>query len=281
MNIPYTVILPAYNEEEAIGPVIDQIRGLPGAPEVLVVDDGSTDRTADIARKHGAVVVRHPGNAGYGKSVMDGILVAKNETIVITDADGTYPVERIPEFVEQLEAGFDMAVGARSGPAYRGTFLKMPARIALKALVDFVTGRNIPDINSGLRSFRKSQVIPVFPHLCQGFSFTTTITLIYMLTGKMVTYVPIAYHKRVGRSKVRIIRDSLRTLQYVTEVVATFNPLKLFLLLSMIVGGLGVLSLLTSIFVAHAILLSLGCLFVLGAVLLFGMGLQTEALRKR
>lgn len=278
---PYTVILPAYNEEEAIGPVVDAIRVLPGNPEVLVVDDGSTDRTAAIAREHGAVVVRHPGNAGYGKSVMDGILAARNDTIVITDADGTYPVERIPEFVAQLEQGFDMAVGARSGPAYRGSFFKMPARIALKALVDFVTGRNIPDINSGLRSFRKSQVIPIFPHLCQGFSFTTTITLIYMLTSKLVTYVPIAYHKRVGRSKVRIIRDSLRTLQYVTEVVATFNPLKLFLLMSILVGGLGLISLVASIFVAHAVLLSLGCLFALGAVLLFGMGLQTEALRKR
>ncbi|HRH93249.1 MAG TPA: glycosyltransferase family 2 protein [Candidatus Peribacteria bacterium] len=278
---PYTVILPAFNEEAAIAPVIDAIRALPGNPEVIVVDDGSTDTTADIARQHGATVVRHPGNAGYGKSVMDGISVARNDIIVITDADGTYPIERIPEFVAKIEEGFDMAVGARSGKAYRGTFLKMPARIVLKFLVEFVTGRTIPDINSGLRSFRKSTVTPYFPHLCQGFSFTTTITLIYMLTGKIVTYVPIAYHKRVGSSKVRIIRDSLRTLQYVTEVVATYNPLKLFLLLSVLSGAFGALLLLLSCVWISPALIALGSVFVLGAVLLFGIGLQTEALRQR
>ncbi len=278
---PYTVILPAFNEEAAIAPVIDAIRALSGNPEVIVVDDGSTDKTADIARQHGANVVRHPGNAGYGKSVMDGINVARNDIIVITDADGTYPIERIPEFVAKIEEGFDMAVGARSGKAYRGTFLKMPARIALKALVEFVTGRHIPDINSGLRSFRKSVVTPYFPHLCQGFSFTTTITLIYMLTGKIVNYVPIAYHKRVGSSKVRILRDSLRTLQYVTEVVATYNPLKLFLLLSVCCGAAGILLLLLSSVLAHTFLTVLGSALLLGAVLLFGIGLQTEALRKR
>jgi glycosyltransferase involved in cell wall biosynthesis len=278
---PYTVILPAFNEEAAIAPVIDSIRALPGNPEVIVVDDGSTDKTAEIARQHGANVVRHPGNAGYGKSVMDGIEVARNDIIVITDADGTYPIERIPEFVAKIEEGFDMAVGARSGKEYRGTFFKMPARIALKALVQFVTGRNIPDINSGLRSFRKGMVTPYFPHLCQGFSFTTTITLIYMLTGKMVTYVPIAYHKRVGSSKVRILRDSLRTLQYVTEVVATYNPLKLFLLLSVCCGAVGILLLLLSSVLAHMFLTVLGSSLLLGAVLLFGIGLQTEALRKR
>ncbi len=277
----YSVIIPAFNEEGAIAPVIDAIRALPGNPEVIVVDDGSTDKTADVARSRGATVVRHPGNAGYGKSVMDGILAARNEAIVITDADGTYPVERIPEFVAKLDEGFDMAVGARSGPAYRGTFLKMPARIALKWLVEFVTGRHIPDINSGLRSFKKSTVVPYFPHLCQGFSFTTTITLIYMLTAKLVTYMPIAYHKRVGHSKVRIIRDSLRTLQYVTEVVATYNPLKLFLLLSMACGSAGVLLLVLSAFFAHSFLTILGSVLLLGAVLLFGIGLQTEALRDR
>jgi polyisoprenyl-phosphate glycosyltransferase len=277
----YTVVIPAFNEEAAIGPVIDAVRALQGNPEVIVVDDGSTDATADIARKHGANVVRHPGNGGYGKSVMDGIAVARNDVIVLTDADGTYPIDRIPELVAKVEEGFDMAVGARSGPAYRGTFLKMPARIALKALVEFVTGRHIPDINSGLRAFRKSTVTPYFPNLCQGFSFTTTITLIYMLTMHLVVYVPIAYHKRVGHSKVRIIRDSLRTLQYVTEVVATYNPLKLFLLLSVACGGTGVLLLLISLFFAFGLLSLLGSLLVLGAVLLFGMGLQTEALRKR
>ncbi len=276
----YSVIVPAFNEEKAIALVVDAIRALPHSPEVIVVDDGSTDATADAARRCNATVIRHPSNAGYGKSIMDGIRMAQNDIIVITDADGTYPIESIPHLIHKIEEGFEMVVGARSGTAYRGSFLKMPARIVLKFLVEFVTGRSIPDINSGLRAFRKSTVMPYFPHLCQGFSFTTTITLIYMLTAKLVTYIPISYSRRIGRSKVRVVRDSLRTLQYVTEVVVTFNPLKFFLLLSILCSVVSVLLLLVALLYLPFVVI-FSAIFLLSAILLFGIGLQTEALRRR
>lgn len=229
-----SIVIPAFNEQDGIGRVLNALSALPGAPEVVVVDDGSTDETATAARAAGAVVVRHPANAGYGASLKSGIRAASNDIIVITDADGTYPINRIPDLVETFEQGFDMVVGARQGREYQGSFLKMPARAVFKMLVEFTTGRSIPDINSGLRVFRKSTVLPHFPEICNGFSFTTTITLIYMLTGKLVTYRPIAYEKRVGRSKVKIFRDSVRTLQYIVECIVRYNPLKLFLLLCML-----------------------------------------------
>lgn len=237
-----SIVIPAYNEEDGIVSVLDALRSLPLEKEIIVVDDGSTDRTSDMARAAGAKVVRRAGNIGYGRSIKDGVEVAAHDIIVITDADGTYPVESIPELVAKMQEGFDMAVGARQGKEYRGSLLKWPARLFLKFIVEFTTGRRIPDINSGLRAFRKHEAMKYWPALCDTFSFTTTITLTYLLTRHTVAYLPIAYHKRVGRSHVRIVKDSLRTMQYIMECIARFNPIKLFLLLAMLAVTLGIAS---------------------------------------
>lgn len=273
----FSVIIPALNEEAGIAAVLDRVQALNPRPEIIVVDDGSTDNTGEIAQSKGATVIRHPAPGGYGRSLKDGIRAATNDVIVITDADGTYPVERMPELVAEMEKGFDMVVGARHGRHYRGAMLKMPARIVFKWLVEFVTGRQIPDINSGLRAFRKSAVTPFFKDLCNGFSFTTTITLIYCLTGKFVTYLPVDYAARKGRSKVRIIRDSLRTLQYITEVIATYNPLKLFVLMSGLLGLLCIASIAVFFLTLEPFFaFLLAPLFLIGAFTVFAIGLTTR-----
>jgi glycosyltransferase involved in cell wall biosynthesis len=233
-----SVVVPAYNEQDAIAPTIEAIRAmLDGAGwrdgEIVVVDDGSTDATAARAEAAGAIVIRHPANAGYGRSLKDGIKAAKHDLIAITDADGTYPIDRIPGLVAKIRAGFDMAVGARQGEAYRESALKHPLRLLLKFLVEFTAGQSVPDPNSGLRVFRRRDIVAHFPALSQGFSFTTSATLAYMSTGKFVVYEPIPYAKRVGTSKVRLLRDSLRTLQFIVQAILFHNPLKLFLCLSL------------------------------------------------
>ena len=204
---------------------------------------------------------------------MDGIQAAQHDIIVITDGDGTYPVERISDLVRKIEEGFDMAVGARQGTQQYDSLLRAPARLLFKFLVEFTTGAHIPDINSGMRSFRKSQVLPYFPDLCQGFSFTTTLTLIYKLTGKFIVYLPIEYHKRIGKSKVSVIRDSLRTLQYVVEVIVTYNPLKLFLLLCLLLSALALATFVWWIFSPQPGLLIVASTFIGFSFLLFGIGL--------
>lgn len=275
-----TVIIPAYNEEKGLSTVLDELHRLYPQTEIIVVDDGSLDRTAEVAKDKKATVVRHPMNIGYGRSLKDGIIAATNDIIVITDADGSYPIEKIGSLVSKLEEGFDMVVGARSGSAYRGSLLKMPARIVFKWLVEFATGRLIPDINSGLRVFRKSTVMKYFSDICDGFSFTTTITLIYMLTGKTVTYIPISYHQRVGHSKVRIVRDTLRTLQYITETMALYNPLKLFLLLSGVLLAISVLCFGIQFFYIDFISIILGSMSLVGSFIVFSLGLVTFSLTK-
>lgn len=269
----FTVVIPALNEAGAIGPLIDRLVTLSTKPEIIIVNDGSTDRTADIAREKGAIVVSHPCPGGYGRSVKDGIRHATHDVIVITDADGTYPIEDIPRLLAGLEKGFDMVVGARKGRHYRGSFLKMPARIFLKWLVEFTTGRNIPDINSGFRVFRKSTVLPYIDDLCNGFSFTTTITLVYMLSGKFVEYISIDYFARVGVSKVRIIRDSFRTLQYITEIIAIYNPLKLYVLCSAILGFCALAALIASI-VGNVGFFVIAALFFASACIVFAIGVH-------
>lgn len=236
-----SIVLPAYNEEGAIGPVVEALKALGLNAEIVVVDDGSTDATARIAAEHGATVVRRPGNGGYGRSVKSGVAHAKHDVIVVTDADGTYPIDKIPALLAEFEKGFDMVVGARQGEAYRESFLKSLLRGVLKLIVEFATGRKIPDVNSGLRVFRASTAKPYFPDICDGFSFTTTITLVYLLTHKAVSYVPISYSKRIGRSKVKMLRDTLRTFQYITECIVRYNPLKIFLslvIVELIVGAI-------------------------------------------
>lgn len=265
---PITIVIPALNEQEGLPKVIDAIYALHIDAEVVVVDDGSTDATGQVAREKYAKVVRHPMPMGYGHSLKDGIRAATRDIIVITDADGTYPIHRIPDLVTKFEEGYDCVVGARSGPEYRGSFFKMPARWVFKFLAEFTAGRRIADINSGLRVFRKSTIEPYFGYLCETFSFTTTQTLVYMLNGKSVGYLDIDYGKRAGKSKVKIVHDALRTLQYLTETIVRFNPIKAFLMLA----------LLTFVF---SLIIGEWAFGVLISILIFAMGLAAESRRQR
>jgi polyisoprenyl-phosphate glycosyltransferase len=147
---------------------------------------------------------------------------------VIADADGTYPIERIPDLIAESDR-FDMVVGARQGKYYRESLFEEPARIGLGKLCEWVTGTRIPDVNSGLRVFRTALARQYFHVISQGFSFTTTITLAALSNGYFVKYVPVDYHKRVGKSKVKLSRDIPRTTQIILQAIAYYNPIKLFL----------------------------------------------------
>lgn len=228
-----SIIIPAYNEANCIGEVISELEQTlvktDYKSEIIVVDDGSTDETKKIAENKGAKVISHPRNIGYGQALLTGINSAEYEYIATIDADGSYPVKELPKLLEEIEK-YDLVIGARTGKEFWGTFLKYPARLVFLWLAEFTVGEKIPDVNSGLRVFKKSAFEKLsLPLLCRGFSFSTTMTLSFLLSGLFVKFIPIAYLPRKGHSKVNYFRDTLRTLQALTEIITFYNPLKIVL----------------------------------------------------
>ncbi|MHB9155572.1 MAG: glycosyltransferase family 2 protein [Endomicrobiales bacterium] len=226
-----SVVVPAYNEEEGIAEVIGDLeRVLGGAKvrhEIIVINDGSSDRTAELARAAGARVIAHPVNVGYGQSLLTGFSHAVHDHVAMIDADGSYPAGELLKLLPYAP-DFDMVIGARSGAHYWGTMLKFPARLIFLWLSEYVTGQTIPDANSGLRIMKKETLF-CGPILCRGFSFSTTLTLMFISSSRFVKFVPIEYHARKGHSKVRIVRDTLRAAQVLVESIIYYNPMKLVL----------------------------------------------------
>ncbi|MCB0343941.1 MAG: glycosyltransferase family 2 protein [Bdellovibrionales bacterium] len=281
----FTVVIPALNEEQGIAETILELQTVFAeqgyeSPEIVVVDDGSSDGTGAEARRLGAKVVRHLSNLGYGKSLKDGILEASFDTIVTTDADGTYPAAELPKLLNKYNEGFDMVVGERTGDHYRESWFKMPLRRLLKFLVEFSSGTKVPDVNSGMRIFSRKISRKYFKQLSTSFSFSTSITLAYLMTSKCIAFVPIEYRERVGSSKVRLFRDSLRTLQFITQAILYYNPIKLFILFCSFILAIAIGAFLFGLLWSSVTLMLLGVGCVLMAILVFSLGLLADLLRQ-
>ncbi|MCA9990029.1 MAG: glycosyltransferase family 2 protein [Ardenticatenaceae bacterium] len=242
MTTAVSIVIPAYNEEKGIGPVLTRLLAVMDGSgltyEVVVVNDGSRDDTAGVTGRVAAeherlTLLQHRHNRGYGAALKTGIRHARYDLICITDADGTYPNERIPELVAQLAGQeYDMVVGARTGENVAIPLVRRPAKWAIGRLANYVAGEKIPDLNSGLRVFRREIALRMFGLLPNAFSFTTTITLAMLTNNYLVNYVPIDYFARVGQSKIRPVQDTLNFVQLVWRIALYFAPLKLFLPLS-------------------------------------------------
>jgi glycosyltransferase involved in cell wall biosynthesis len=246
-----TIVIPAYNEEQGIGQTLAQLyevmqqRGL--EYEIIVVDDGSTDGTADIVRQHDRVrLLQHHTNRGYGSALKTGIRQAVHDWIAITDADGTYPATALPSLLSEMNDN-DMVVGARTSQDI--SVARRPAKWFIARLAEYLAETRIPDLNSGMRVFRRNLALDYFHILPSTFSFTITITIAFLSDHYLVKYVPIPYEKREGASKIRPVQDTLNFVQLILRTMMYFNPLKvllpvssLLMLLAVAVGGYSLLA---------------------------------------
>ncbi len=233
-----SVVIPAYNEAGGISRVIHALaKTLPeiaSAFEILVVDDGSQDNTRGIAAAAGVVTLAHTHSMGYGAALKTGIRHAQHPWIMIIDADGSYPPESAKLLAQQIDESTDMVVGARIGKGAYTTPVRMPAKWVLKKLAQYLTGETIPDLNSGMRIFRKELALRFMHILPAKFSFTTTITLAALSNDYIVKYCPIEYRKRVGTSKIKPVQDTAYFLTLIVRTILYFNPLKIFVPLSLL-----------------------------------------------
>jgi glycosyltransferase involved in cell wall biosynthesis len=229
-DVGVTVVLPSFNEEAAVATQVQAVRTVLTrhriTHEIIVVDDGSADATSERALEAGARVLRHPENRGYGASIKAGIDAARYGTIVIMDADGTYPSDQIPVLLDLLEEA-DMAVGARTLHNVHIPWVRRPAKWILGWLANRIAGRKIPDLNSGLRAFRSECVRQYFSILSNRFSFTTTVTLALLADDYRVVYHPIEYYRRLGKSKITP-RHFMDFMILVLRMAMLFQPLKVF-----------------------------------------------------
>ena len=248
---PYvTVVLPCYNEQDHVGLEVERIcRALDDSPysyELVAIDDCSTDATLDRLRElepkfpHLKVVPFHI-NGGSGTARRIGTQHARGAITVWTDADMTYPNERIPELVAFLDEnpGYDQVVGARTSEQGTHKIFRVPAKWTIRKTAEFLSGAEIPDLNSGLRAFRTEVSRPYLRLLPAGFSCVTTITLAFLQNQHGVAYLPIDYASRAGQSKFHPLKDAYRYILQVLRMVMFFNPLKVLMPIAIVLAVVG------------------------------------------
>ena len=235
-----SIIIPCYNEKHAIRDTIEWILSVIRDSklknvEIIAVNDGSTDGSEQVlnalTKEHHSddlLVVHHKRNQGYGAALKTGIRRSQSDYICITDADGTYPNDRIPDLIEQISSkDLDMVVGARIGPKVEYSKIRSIPKMILVPWVSFLCGTDVPDMNSGLRIFRRDRSLDFLKLLPDGFSFTTTITICLLRNRYAVEFTPISYARRIGKSHIKPIQDTLRFTQLILRTGMYFAPLRL------------------------------------------------------
>jgi glycosyltransferase involved in cell wall biosynthesis len=278
-------IIPAYNEQDAVVDVVQEIIDVVeplGVPyEMIVIDDGSTDETrARCEALPGVRVVAHGRNRGEGAARTTGTRVARGKYVITTDADGTYPASAIPAMIEAIEE-CDMVIGARTREMGTMRLLRSFAKEFIRLLASYMTRTHIPDLNSGLRAMRREKVLEFLPILPTTHSWVSTITMAFLSTGYDVRWIPIPYYKRIGRSSFHPIADTYNYLSLVVRAIMYFDPLRVFLPVTLLLFGLGFAKLVYDAIAYHWHFTPSVIVLILAAFQIGAMGLLADLIVRR
>ena len=288
-NYNFSLVLPIFNEQDVVEYALDEIIKLNKEDnnlfEIVIVDDGSNDLTKEklenFSNKNHVNLIRHEKNYGYGKALKTGIFNSKSDIIFITDIDGTYPNNEILVFYKKfLREKCDMLVGERDAKSVNIPLIRKPPKLVINKLANYLVNYNIPDLNSGYRIFKKSLYKKHKNLLPDGFSFTTTITLAFISDFLKVKYESINYKKRVGKSKINPIKDTLNFVVLILRVIIYFNPLRIFIPLSLITFLLGLILIISRIIFGGQFLVT-SIIFMFFATNFLFLGLIADLINKK
>lgn len=269
-----SLVIPARNEAEPLGSLLPVLRSNYPDAEIIVVNDGSTDKTSDVCAQHGVTELRHPYGIGNGAAIKSGARAARGEILVFMDADGQHDPADISRLIERLLAGYDMAVGARDSQSQANVGRSLANRL-YNRLASWMTNQEIRDLTSGFRA-AKAHKFREFIHLLpNGFSYPTTISMAFFRAGYTVTYVPIRAAKRVGKSHVQPLRDGLRFLLIIFKIGTLYSPLKLFFPISSSFFLVGLAHYLYT-YITAGRFTNMSALMLTTAVVIFLIGLVSE-----
>jgi len=269
-----SIVIPAKNEAVALPQLIPQIESACPGAEILLVDDGSTDDTAAVAKKLGATVVSHPYSMGNGAAIKTGARNAQGDTLVFMDADGQHKPDDINRLLERFKDGFDMVVGARESDTHASLLRKFGNGL-YNSLASWITEQHIEDLTSGFRVVDAEKFRQFIHLLPNKFSYPSTITMAFLRSAYRVDFVPIRAAKRTGKSHLKPMQDGYRFLIIIFKVATLFSPLKIFVPISFLFFGLG-LSYYLYTYISDARFTNMGALLFITSVLIFLIGLVSE-----
>ncbi len=274
MSSTISVIIPAKNEGKGLASVLAGVKAVLPDAEVILVDDGSMDDTADVARAAGATVVSHAYSKGNGAAIKSGIRASTGDTLVMMDADGQHPPQSIPALLEKFRSGFDMVVGARTASG-QASFGRLAANTLYNKLASWMTGQKVEDLTSGFRVVDGNKMREFIHLLPNGFSYPTTSTMAFFRAGYSVAYITVDMPSREGKSHISPLKDGVRFLLIIFKVGVLYSPLKLFFPISLVFfsGGVGYYAF---TYLSDGRFTNMGALLFSTSLLVFLIGLVSE-----
>ncbi len=269
-----SVVLPAKNESGAVGETIKKIHSLNFVDEILVINDGSTDATQQVAEQAGATVISHPYSKGNGAAIKTGARYATGDVIVFMDADGQHDPKDIPRLLDEINQGYDLVVGARQ----KGSQASVGRGIAnglYNNLASYMTEQKVEDLTSGFRAVRAEKFREFLYLLPNGFSYPTTSTMAFFRAGYSVAYVPIHAAKRIGKSHIHPLKDGVRFFLIIFKIATLFSPLKMFLPISVVLFLMATGWYAYTLYEFHRFT-NMSALLYTGSIMIFLMGLISE-----